>query len=169
MTQDIAREVRGLKKMTVTELRQRYSVVFGEESRSNHKEYLWKRIAWRMQVLTEGDISEAARRRARELACDADLRSTAPKQFWEEPEPPAEPVRTVSGPLDIKSDQRLPISGTELTREYKGRQIVVTVLGDGFIYEGQRYRSLSAIAKEVTGTNWNGYDFFGLKKKGTKG
>lgn len=168
MTPDIVREVRALKKMTVTELRQRYSVVFGEETRSNHKEFLWKRIAWRMQVLAEGDISEAARRRARELACDADLRATAPKEYWAEPEPPAEPVRTVSGPLVIKTDQRLPISGTELTREYKGRKIIVTVLGNGFIYEGQRYRSLSAIAKEVTGTNWNGFDFFGLKNKGAK-
>lgn len=168
MATDIAREVRALRKMTVGQLRDRYAEVFGEETRSHHKDYLWKRIAWRMQVLAEGDISEAARERARELACDADLRTTAPKEFWNEPPAPAEPVRTVTGPLPIKTDQRLPISGTELVRQYKGRDIVVTVLEDGFFYEGERYRSLSAIAKVVTGTNWNGFDFFGLNKGGRK-
>ena len=65
MTHNIAREVRDLMQMTVNELRQRYCAVFGEESASHHKEYLWKRIAWRMQVMAEGDISEEARRRAR--------------------------------------------------------------------------------------------------------
>jgi hypothetical protein len=168
MVESVVREVRVLKKMTVTQLRERYIEVFGEETRSRHKDYLWKRIAWRLQVLTEGDISEVARQRALDLACDADLRTTAPKEFWEEPPAPAEPVRTVTGPLDIKTDQRLPISGTELIRRYKGRDIIVTVLEDGFFYEGQRYRSLSAIAKEVTGTNWNGFDFFGMKRTGGK-
>ncbi len=168
MTESVARKVRVLKKMTVTQLRERYIEVFGEETRSRHKDYLWKRIAWRLQVLTEGDISEVARQRALDLACDADLRTTAPKEFWEEPPAPTEPVRTVTGPLNIKTDQRLPISGTELIRRYKGRDIIVTVLEDGFFYEGQRYRSLSAIAKEVTGTNWNGFDFFGMKRTGGK-
>jgi hypothetical protein len=168
MTDDIAREVRTLKKMTVGELQKRYIEVFGEETRSHHKEFLWKRIAWRMQALVEGDISEDSRRRARELACDADLRTTAPKEFWDEPPAPAEPGRTVTGTLDIKTDQRLPISSTELIRKYKGRDIVVTVLEDGFFYDGQRYRSLSAIARKVTGTNWNGFDFFRLNRTGGK-
>lgn len=169
MTHNIAREVRDLMQMTVNELRQRYCAVFGEESASHHKEYLWKRIAWRMQVMAEGDISEEARRRAREVACDADLRATAPKDFWAEPAPPPKPLQTVTGRLEIKSDPRLPIASAEIIREYKGRKIIVMVLENGFIYEGQRYRSLSAIAKEVTGSNWNGFDFFGLGKKGNKG
>lgn len=165
-TLDIDREIKALTKMTVAELQERYAEVFGEDSRCRHKDYLRKRIAWRMQVLVEGDISEAARQRARELARDADLRMAAPKGFWEEPPAPAEPVRTVTGTLDVKSDQRLPISGAELVRPYKGRQIVVTVLDEGFFYDGQRYKSLSAIAKAVTGTNWNGFDFFGLNRTG---
>ena len=56
--------------------------------------------------------------------------------------------------------------GTKLTREYKGRTIVVTVLNDGYEFEGERYKSLSAIAKAVTGTHWNGHLFFGLRKGG---
>ena len=168
MTAGIAHELRALRKMTVPQLQERYLEVFGEETGSHHKEYLWKRIIWRMQAQAEGDISEAARQRAREMVCDADLRTNAPKEFWNEPPAPPEPVRTVTGPLDIKSDQRLPIAGTELVRQYKGRDIVVTVLEDGFFYDGQRYRSLSAIAKVVTGTNWNGFDFFRLKRMGGK-
>lgn len=166
MAIDIAREVRALRGMTVGQLRERYIEVFGEETRTFNKAYLWKRIVWRLQVLSGRDISEAARRRARELVCDADLRTTAPKGFIEAPPMPEVPLRTVTGTLDIKTDQRLPIAGAELVREYKGRAIIVTVLEDGFFYEGQRYRSLSAIAKEVTGTHWNGFDFFGLNGKG---
>lgn len=60
--------------MTVGQLRQEHIEVFGEESRSNHKQLLFRRIAWRIQALAEGGLSERARRRAMEIANDADLR-----------------------------------------------------------------------------------------------
>lgn len=166
MNVNINQEVRRMRRMTASELKQRYTEVFGEESRSNHKDYLVKRIAWRLQVIEEGDISESARARAYALACDADLRVRAPRDFVVPEVAPSAPERTVSAVLDTKQDNRLPIAGTELIRRYKGREIVVTVLEDGFQYEESRYRSLSAIAKAVTGTHWNGYDFFGLVRKG---
>lgn len=53
--------------------------------------------------------------------------------------------------------------GTVLARQYKGRTITVTVLEDGFEYAGEVFRTLSAVAKAVTGSHWNGYHFFGLK------
>ena len=65
--------------MTVGQLRQKYLEVFGEESRSNHKQFLFRRIAWRIQAMAEGGLSERARRRALEIANDADLRIRAPK------------------------------------------------------------------------------------------
>lgn|GEM_PF-6251861 len=65
-------------RMTVGELRAKYREVFGEESRSNHKQFLFRRIAWRVQALAEGGLSERARRRALEIASDADLRIRAP-------------------------------------------------------------------------------------------
>jgi hypothetical protein len=84
-------EVQGLSRMTVGELRGKYLEVFGEETRSYHKEFLRKRIAWRIQSLAEGGLSERARRRAEELANDADLRTRAPR----------DPV--ASGSADVKA------------------------------------------------------------------
>jgi hypothetical protein len=72
-------EIQGLSRLTVGQLREKYLDVFGEETRARHKVFLQKRIAWRLQALAEGDLSERARRRADELADDADLRLRAPR------------------------------------------------------------------------------------------
>ena len=69
------------------------------------------------------------------------------------------------GPSTPERDPRLPQSGIVLSRTYKGRQILMTVLDSGFAFEGREYKSLSAIAGEVTGTRWNGFQFFGLQAK----
>ena len=79
MDLNIGKEVAAMKRMTVNELRGKYAEVFGEGTNARHKEWLVRRIAWRMQALAEGDISERARQRAAELANDADLRTTIPK------------------------------------------------------------------------------------------
>ena len=63
-------------------------------------------------------------------------------------------------------DWRLPLPGTELSRVYRDRRILVQVVAGGYEYEGQHYRSLSAVARQVTGTRWNGLVFFGLAKRG---
>ncbi len=77
----VREQIEVLKRMTVRELRERYHEVFGEESRSNHKQFLFRRIAWRLQAAAEGGLSERARQRALEIANDADLRIRAPKGF----------------------------------------------------------------------------------------
>src|SRR5688500_1016252 len=149
--------------MGVAQLRNKYLEVFGEPSRSGNKDYLFKKLAWRIQSLAEGGLSERAKRRAEELARDADVRTTVPRP----PKATADAgARTVvmKAPLAGGRD-RLPIPGTVLTRTYRGRHVAVTVLADGtFEWEGQTYRSLSAIAKAITGSHWNGYLFFGLTK-----
>ena len=159
------RDILELDRMTVRELREEYCQVFGEEARSSHKEFLRKRIAWRLQALAEGDLSERARRRAEELANDADLRLQAPRVLG-----PGEidVKRSSVSRIHREPNNRLPMPGTLLVREYQGKDIVVKVADEGFEYEGTRYRSLSAIARKVTGTKWNGYLFFGLtgKQKG---
>jgi len=156
---NVGKEIALLKRMTLEELRRRYAEVFGEETRNRHKDFLVKRIAWRIQSVGEGSLSERARRRAEELASDADIRMHAPKIT----SLPAQ-ERTRVGELHISQDNRLPMPGAVLERAYKGKTVIVTVLPNGFEYEGKVYRSLSAVARAVTGTHWNGYHFFGLLK-----
>jgi len=155
------KEIDELSRMTVGQLHKKYLEVFGEETRSNHKQFLFRRIAWRIQALAEGGLSERARRRALEIANDADLRIRAPKtKFGRDTtlDPKLSISRTVAGDLD----SRLPPPGSYLEREYKGRRIIVKILVDGFEFNSKQYRSLSAIAQEVTGTKWNGFLFFNL-------
>ncbi len=159
---NVDKEVAAMQRMTVGQLREKYAEVFGESTNGRHKLWLIKRIAWRLQANAEGGLSERARRRAMELANDADLRMTPPRQ--RKPSPGAE-ERTVSVDTKIRPQTTL-LPGTVLKRDYKRATVRVTVLADGFEHEGQRYKSLSAIAKVVTGTHWNGYHFFGLRQGG---
>lgn len=159
---NVAREVAALERMTVGQLRSKYAEVFGESTRSRHKEYLVKRIIWRLQAHAEGDLTERARQRARELAHDADLRVTPPRTPT--PEPGAE-TRTLTIATKLPIGTEL-MPGTVLQRVYRGRTVRVTVLADGFEHEGVRYRSLTAVARAVTGQHWNGFHFFGLRKPG---
>jgi hypothetical protein len=151
-----------MQAMSVDCLRTKYADVFGEPTRSRHKEYLIKRIAWRMQANAEGGLSERARLRAMELANDADLRVTAPRR----PKPVADAAeRTVTVASSVRPHTKL-LPGTRLTRQYKGRTLHVTVLTEGFEFEGERYKSLTAIAEFVTGKHWNGFHFFGYRQPG---
>ena len=163
MTLNVGKEIAALPRMTPAELREKYADVFGEASRSGHKEWLIKRIAWRIQANAEGGLSERAKRRALELANDADLRTKAP------PAPKATqgaPQRTVTKTVRFGGDDRLPMPGSLITREYKGATLQVHVLRDGFEYEGDAYKTLSAVAKAITGTHTNGFLFFRLGKYG---
>ena len=155
---NITREVAALKQMTVKELRGRYLEVFREAARSGNKDWLWKRIAWRMQANVDGDLTERARRRAEELANDADLRLRRP------PDVPAPSPASTTQTAKVAFGDRAgaPMPGTILTRQYKGQAILVTVLDSGFDYLGQVYGSLSAVAKAITGSHWNGNYFFNL-------
>jgi len=156
---NVAKEVVVLEAMNVAELRAKYAEVFGEETRVGHKTWLVRRIVWRLQALAEGDLSERARRRAAELANDADLRLIPPRSTQ------AGPANHVSAKLE-QPDPRLPPPGQSLNRFYKGRMLHVRVLTDGFEFEGTVYRTLSAVAKAITGSHTNGFLFFRLQGKG---
>ena len=161
---NIGKEVAAMKQMTVPELRDKYAEAFGEATTCRNKGHLIRRIAWRLQANEEGGLSERARRRAAELAAHADVRLTAPRMRRLDA-----PERTAVAEIRISQDDRLPMPGTAITREYKGRMIEVRVLPNGFEYEGEVYRSLSAVAKVVTGTHWNGYHFFRVARKEPNG
>jgi hypothetical protein len=161
MKEPLAARVARLRTMTVAALREQHRELFGEETRSRNRDFLWKRLAWRVQALEEGDVSERVRRRAAEIANDADIRVRAPQGAFEAKDAAA-PERTSVRAVGRVHDPRLPMPGTVLTRVYKGKALHVTVLDEGFLYEGRTYRSLSAIATEATGSRWNGFLFFGL-------
>jgi hypothetical protein len=157
----IQNQIDELSRMTVGQLKQKYLEIFSEESRSNHKQFLFRRIAWRIQAVAEGGLSERARRRALEIANDADLRVRAPRTMFGR-DTTVNPNLSVTRKVGGKLDSRLPPPGSFLERDYKGRPVIVKVLVDGFEFKGQIYRSLSAVAREVTGSKWNGFLFFNL-------
>src|SRR5712691_8018013 len=158
----VLREMESLRRASMTDLRKKYREVFQEETRCRHREHLFRRIAWRLQALAEGDLSERARGRAHQIAQDADLRMVAPRDFFTVG---GECVQTTPGERSRRQpDRRLPLPGALLTRKWKGRTILVEVLAKGFRYENRHYSSLSAIAVAITGTRWNGLAFFGLTR-----
>ena len=151
----VPKELAALEKMTTGELRAEYQVLFGDEARSWNRRWLFRRCAWRVQALAEGGLPERARRRAMEIANDADVRFIPPRPVERDETKPRQSV-----PTEIKADDRLPMGSGVLTRPFKGRLHIVTVLPNGFQYDGDIYRSLTAVAHAITGSHWNGYHFF---------
>lgn len=162
MTLNIDQEVAAMQRMTVDQLRDKYAEVFREPTNGRNKQWLIKRIAWRMQANAEGGLSERARRRAMELANDADIRMTPPR---ERKKPGGGETRTIVAAAVSEAPTTL-LPNSILQRQYKGQTIQVKVLDAGFEYAGQRYKSLTAVAKAITGKHWNGFHFFGLRKPG---
>jgi hypothetical protein len=163
MSLHVAKEVAALQRLSTAELRAKYAEVFGEATAANNRPWLLKRLAWRLQALAEGGLSERARQRAAELANDADLRLSPPAAK----PAAATPEHTPSAVLPFQPDSRLP-PGTIITRRYKGRLLQVQVLPHGFAFEGAVFKSLSAVAKAATGQHLSGVAFFGLSKEGNR-
>ena len=131
-----------LKEMSVRELKADWAKLFGTEAPNNSRPFLEQRLAHRIQELTFGGLSKPARQLLDALADEVEGKK----------------VRK-----SVISDPRNPVIGTRLVREWNGVEHVITVLRDGFDWQGQHYKTLSAIARKITGTQWNGYRFFGLR------
>jgi Protein of unknown function (DUF2924). len=155
MQTSVTAKIAALQRMTVAELREEWRRVIGQEPRSYHKTWLWKRLAWAIQAKKYGGLSARAQERLKELSTQAEAWMPLGRHAFQD----------VGTPLPVPQgrDSRLPAAGTVLTRKYRGRTIAVIVLEDGgFDLEGKRFPSLTAVAKAVTGSHWNGYLFFGL-------
>jgi hypothetical protein len=159
LTAEMREEIESLPALTVNELREKFGEVLGYATASRNRHFLMRKITWGIQARKWGDISPAARQRAHELA---DLRFLRTRMARELQVPVAEGGSVSRRKIRLSRDPRLPMPGCLLTKDWGERRIEVRVVDDGFEFEGRRYRSLSAIAKEVTGTNWNGFSFFGL-------
>lgn len=131
-----------LKTMTMPQLRQEWEKLFAAAAPNNSRPFLEQRLAHRIQELAFGGLTKSIVRTLDMLADEVEGKK----------------VRK-----SVISDPRNPIIGTRLIRDWKGTEHTVVVAKDGFDWNGRRYKSLSAIAKSITGTNWNGYRFFGLR------
>jgi Protein of unknown function (DUF2924) len=142
MTDSIAARVAALPKTPTPELKQMWRELFDKEPPGFSRNYLISRLAYRIQELAYGGLKPANRAKLDALADALD--------------PKAARKRVTNGP----------IVGTQLIREWRGVEQRVTVLADGFEWEGRRYKSLSAVARAISGTRWNGWAFFGMKRHG---
>ena len=158
----IAAEVARLAKMTVPQLRARHAELLGKPAKSHHKVYLARQIAWRLQAESEVGLPEETRQLALAIARETPLRIRIESAAARET---AETDRTATTRLECNHDSRLPMPGSLLMKQHKGETHVVKVLDNGFDYDGRFFRSLSAIAQEITGTKWNGFLFFGIAKE----
>jgi hypothetical protein len=156
-----ATELATLVEMTGAEMAEKYLALFGQPARSRNKDFLRKRLAWRIQELAEGGLSERALTRIEELGSAGLAAARRPVR-----------VRTTTSPIPrppgAARDPRLPPAGTVVRRVRGTTEHNVTILDEDFEYRGEKYGSLSKIARVITGTPWNGYLFFFSRANGTK-
>ena len=164
MTQSLAKQLAGLESMSMADLKRKYLELFGDETKTGNRTWLVRRIAWRLQANVHGGLSERARQRAAELANESDLRLSPPKVTAVNGG-----ALTAVGTIRLDTESRTPLPGTILVRKYKGRDLQVKVLENGFEYQGDFYKSLSAVAKHITGSHCNGFLFFKLKRSEQNG
>ncbi len=156
-----ATELAALGEMTGAEMAEKYLVLFGQPASSRNKHFLRKRLAWRIQELSEGGLSERALARIEELGSAGLAAARRPVRVGTS----ASPIRRST---EAARDPRLPPAGTVVRRIHGKTEHSVTILDEGFEYRGEKYRSLSKIARVITGTPWNGYLFFFGRANGTK-
>lgn len=147
----MTKAIEKLQQLSRPELIQKWKKLFGTNSPQHaRKDYLIKHIAWELQAKEQGGLSTQSKKQLDKLASnladnnkinEQELKQTCQKNHT----------------LEIKA-------GTKLIREYKGEKYEVTAIEKGFEYQGRQYKSLSGIAKEITGSQWNGKVFFGVKK-----
>jgi len=150
MKADIIRQLAELEKMPFSGLKERWRELFGGEPPGYNRRFLVKRLSYRIQELAYEGLKDETRAKL-----DAALDAAGYDELGR-PGP--------EGPCQLPNDGIVP--GTLLVREYDGKRHTVTVLEQGFEYRGKPYRSLSAVAREVSGSRWNGPAFFGLRGKG---
>ena len=155
-----------LQKMGLEELQAEYERVFGKTTKSRSRKHLYTVIARKLQEAPDQSGLHTPRKSA--LATKFQPKRKRSKQsVWKDKSKQQQPRKRLSRPLGA-TDPRLPKVGSIITKIYKGKKIHVKFLGNGFEYAGRQYRSLSAIAREVTGSIWNGFLFFGLTQRPNK-
>ena len=143
MTDPVPARLAALKITSTPDLKQQWRDLFESEPPPFNRRYLESRLAYRIQELAHGGLKLETVRRLERLGEELDGGDKKKR--------------------GLRLDRDRPITGTRLLREWRGVEHVVTVTADGFDWQGRPYKSLSAIARAITGTRWNGWVFFGLK------
>jgi len=144
MTDSVLTRVAALKTTPTPELKKQWQLLFETPPPPYNRRFLESRLAYRIQELHYGGLKPETIARLEALGEQLDGGNITVRR--------------------IRGDDR-PITGTRLIREYQGVEQTVTVLQDGYEWQGRPYKSLSAIARAITGTRWNGWTFFGLKNR----
>ena len=161
MADSVLRRIHALRQMNVAELRCEWERLYNEPTNSRNKDYLYRRLAWRIQELQQSGLSSHARSRIDELASDSVVRALAPQL-------PQDPPRGPEAARKSRRDPRLPAPGTVIVKAYKGQELRLVVHEDHFELDGQSFRSLSEAARHVTGSRWDGWLYWGLKPRKRK-
>jgi len=151
-------KISDLQKMGLKELSAEYERVFGKPTKSRNRKQLFAQISRKLQEAGKGSGSGHT-----VLTAKFQTKGKQPKKKDGRGQQKKRQTRPIGS-----RDPRLPKAGTTITKKYKGKTINVRVLQKGFEYEGHEFRSLSAIARHVTGSTWNGFLFFGLTKRQDK-
>jgi hypothetical protein len=162
MNASIPQQIARFQAMTVGELRVEWERLYGEPTRSRNRVYLWRRLAWRVQELEFGGLTDVAKSRLAKLGDQPFRRAQLPNGFSRGVE------KLGPSPRPAHRDPRLPAAGSTLVRKYRGSDVRVLVLDDGFEWDDRHFESLSEVAQAVTGAKWNGWLFFGLTKRTRK-
>jgi hypothetical protein len=146
MSTSVLAQIAALKSMDAKALKARWRELFDTEPPPYNRRFLESRLAYRIQELAYGGLKPETVERLAALAEEIGGKGTR----------------------RARSAQERPIAGTRLLREWQGVEHSVTVRDDGYEYQGRPYKSLSAVARSITGTRWNGWIFFGLKNQRTR-
>ena len=146
MTDTVLAQVAALKTMSITELKARWRELFDSEPPAFNRRYIADRLAHRIQELAYGGLRPQTVERLEALGEALDGGDPAKRRS--------------------RVDHDRPVAGTKLAREWQGTEHVVVVLADGYEWQGRPYKSLSAVARAIAGSRWNGWTFFGLKRQG---
>lgn len=148
MSNTVLTRIAALKELPIGQLKAQWRDLFESEPPPYNRRFLEHRLAYRIQELAYGGLKPQTLKRLRELGDRLDGGNPANRR---------------------RHDQDRPLAGTRLIREWQGVEHCATVQDDGYEYQGRPYKSLSAIARAITGTQWNGWTFFGLKSRGPRG
>ena len=150
MRKNVLAQLAEIQQLPTPELKERWRELYETEPPAGSRSYLIKRLAYRVQELAYGGVSDATHARLREHLEEAGLANEG-----------VDPAHAAQR----RGRKGQPVAGTQLVREWHGHKYEVEVLDDGFECNGRKYRSLSAVAKTITNSHWSGNLFFGLRKR----